>query len=85
MPERNIGQEILEGIREIKKYKAGQVELKTTQVSNLPKSGRHILAQFDENSVVVYQAYSGSIPILILPKIKRFSLVVSRNVGTLGN
>ncbi|NEN90988.1 MAG: DUF4291 domain-containing protein [Okeania sp. SIO3H1] len=28
-----------------------------TQVSNWPTTGRHILAQFDENSVVVYQAY----------------------------
>ena len=29
-----------------------------TQVSNLPQTGRHILAQFDEKSVVVYQAYN---------------------------
>lgn len=28
-----------------------------TQRSNWPTSGRHILAQFDENSIVVYQAY----------------------------
>ncbi|MDY7003887.1 MAG: hypothetical protein SWX82_07990 [Cyanobacteriota bacterium] len=28
-----------------------------TQVSNWHTTGRHILAQFDENSVVVYQAY----------------------------
>tara|TARA_Y100000588_G_scaffold290447_1_gene309308 strand:- start:421 stop:585 length:165 start_codon:yes stop_codon:yes gene_type:complete len=32
MSERNIGQEILEGIQEIKKIKAGQTNLKTTQV-----------------------------------------------------
>lgn len=32
-----------------------------TQVSSLPKTGRHILAQFDENSVVVYQAYNRQI------------------------
>ena len=36
MSERNIGQEILEGIQEVKKYKAGQVTLKTSQVDNLP-------------------------------------------------
>jgi len=29
MPERNIGMEILEGIREIKAYKAGQIQLRT--------------------------------------------------------
>ena len=28
-----------------------------TQVSNLPTKGRQILAQFDEDSVIVYQAY----------------------------
>ncbi len=32
-----------------------------TKVSNLPQTGRHILAQFDENSVVVYQAYNRKI------------------------
>ncbi|HBK95856.1 MAG TPA: DUF4291 domain-containing protein [Microcoleaceae bacterium UBA10368] len=32
-------------------------ELYLNQASNLPKTGRHILAQFDENTVVVYQAY----------------------------
>jgi len=34
-------------------------------VSRWPKSGRHILAQFDEHSVVVYQAYC--------PRIGRFA------------
>lgn len=29
----------------------------TIQVARWPKSGRHILAQFDDESVVVYQAY----------------------------
>ena len=29
MPERNIGEEILEGIREIKAYKAGKIVLRT--------------------------------------------------------
>lgn len=28
-----------------------------TQVSRWPKAGRHILAQYDEESVIVYQAY----------------------------
>ena len=32
MSRRNIGQEILEGIQEIKKYKAGQGHLKTTRM-----------------------------------------------------
>ncbi|HCF28189.1 MAG TPA: DUF4291 domain-containing protein [Cyanobacteria bacterium UBA11049] len=31
------------------------------QVNRLPKSGRHIVAQFDEESVVVYQAYRPAI------------------------
>jgi Domain of unknown function (DUF4291) len=31
------------------------------QASNWPKTGRHILAQFDENTVVVYQAYRPAI------------------------
>src|SRR5207244_1202784 len=31
------------------------------QEARWPKSGRHILAQFDEESVVVYQAYNPSI------------------------
>jgi hypothetical protein len=33
----------------------------TTQVARWPRSGRHILAQFDAESVVVYQANSPSI------------------------
>jgi hypothetical protein len=33
----------------------------TTQEARWPKSGRHILAQFDPESVVVYQAYSPAI------------------------
>ncbi|MDJ0556488.1 MAG: DUF4291 domain-containing protein [Microcoleaceae cyanobacterium MO_207.B10] len=32
-----------------------------TQVSNWPNQGKHILAQFDENSIVVYQAYKPEI------------------------
>jgi hypothetical protein len=32
-----------------------------TQVARWPRSGRHILAQFDSESVVVYQAYSPAI------------------------
>lgn len=31
------------------------------QVSRLPKSGRHIIAQYDDESVVVYQAYRPAI------------------------
>jgi len=36
-----------------------------TQVRNWPERGKHILAQFDENSIVVYQAYK--------PEIGRFA------------
>src|SRR5206468_12410926 len=32
-------------------------ELYSAQAARWPKSGRHILAQFDDESVVVYQAY----------------------------
>lgn len=32
-----------------------------TQLPNWPKSGQHILAQYDEDSVIVYQAYRPSI------------------------
>ncbi len=32
-----------------------------TQVDRLPKIGNHILAQFDESSIVVYQAYRSAI------------------------
>lgn len=33
----------------------------TTQVARWPTSGRHILAQFDAESVIVYQAYNSAI------------------------
>ena len=33
----------------------------TEQAAKLPISGKHILAQFDEDSIVVYQAYRNSI------------------------
>jgi predicted kinase len=33
------------------------VEPYTTQIERLPKNGRHILAQFDERAIVVYQAF----------------------------
>lgn len=36
-------------------------ELYLTQVSNCPKKGRHILAQYDDHSIVVYQAYRPAI------------------------
>ncbi|MGE5657405.1 MAG: DUF4291 domain-containing protein [Actinomycetota bacterium] len=35
-----------------------QLEHYSSQVSRWPQVGRYILAQFDENSIVVYQAYS---------------------------
>jgi len=34
MTDRNIGMEILEGIKEIKKYKKGELQLKTTTLSD---------------------------------------------------
>jgi len=34
MTDRNIGMEVLEGIREIKKYKKGELQLKTTSLSD---------------------------------------------------
>lgn len=38
-----------------------QTEPYLTQVARWPSSGRHVMAQFDEQSVVVYQAYRPSI------------------------
>ncbi len=38
-----------------------RTELYITQVERWPGNGRHILAQFDERSIVVYQAYKPSI------------------------
>jgi hypothetical protein len=38
------------------------------QESTLPPSGKHILAQFDEDSIVVYQAYRASIARYALEK-----------------
>ena len=35
-----------------------QTESYLTQKEKFPKTDRHILAQYDHNSVVVYQAYS---------------------------
>ncbi len=32
MPERNIGEEILDGIREIKKFKQGEISLRTREL-----------------------------------------------------
>ncbi|MEH2290794.1 DUF4291 domain-containing protein [Nostoc sp.] len=32
-----------------------------TQVSNWPNNGRHILAQYDDHSIIVYQAYRAAI------------------------
>ena len=36
-------------------------ELYTEQVKRWPKEGRHVLAHFDETSIIVYQAYNSSI------------------------
>ncbi|MGD9644063.1 MAG: DUF4291 domain-containing protein [Pirellulales bacterium] len=36
------------------------VELYTAQCARWPQSGRHILAHFDESTIVVYQAYRSS-------------------------
>ena len=33
----------------------------TEQVTRLPKNGRHIIAQFDDEGIVVYQAYRPAI------------------------
>jgi len=46
MSERNIGLEILEGIQEIKKFKAGEIELKTRELKEPadPKTIREQLA-----------------------------------------
>jgi putative transcriptional regulator len=41
MSERDIGQEILEGIREIKAYKAGRIDLKTRELKE-PSSPQDI-------------------------------------------
>ncbi len=38
-----------------------KIEPYLTQKEKFPKTGRHILAQYDHNSVVVYQAYSPAI------------------------
>jgi hypothetical protein len=38
-----------------------QLEPYMTQIARWPSEGRHILAQFDEQSIVVYQAYRPSI------------------------
>lgn len=38
-----------------------QLEPYQTQISHWPQTGRHILAQFDEHSIIVYQAYRPSI------------------------
>ncbi len=44
MPERNIGEEILEGIREVKAYKAGKVVLRTHKLKR-PASPQRIRAR----------------------------------------
>ncbi|MCP5093939.1 MAG: helix-turn-helix domain-containing protein [Chloroflexi bacterium] len=44
MSDRNIGNEILEGIREIKAHKAGKIELKSRELSE-PSSAKEIRQQ----------------------------------------
>ena len=44
MPERNVGMEILEGIREIKAHKAGQIRLRTHTLKR-PAPPRRIRAK----------------------------------------
>ena len=46
MSERNIGSEILEGIREIRAHKAGQLELRTRKLSE-PSTSREIRKRLD--------------------------------------
>ena len=41
MSERNIGRQILEGIREIKAYKAGEINLRTRELTE-PSSPKEI-------------------------------------------
>jgi hypothetical protein len=43
MEQRDIGQEILDGIREIKRYKAGAIELRHWELSNITDSIRLVL------------------------------------------
>ena len=38
-----------------------RTEFHQIQVARWPKSGRHILAQYDDETIVVYQAYRPSI------------------------
>lgn len=46
MSERDIGNEILEGIQEIKAYKAGQLELRTRELSE-PSTPQEIRKRLD--------------------------------------
>lgn len=46
MNERNIGTEILEGIQEIKAYKAGKIDLRTRELSE-PSSAKEIRQQLN--------------------------------------
>ncbi|GBC09349.1 hypothetical protein RclHR1_00880003 [Rhizophagus clarus] len=38
-----------------------ETELYISQLQRWPKEGRHIMSQFDDNSIIVYQAYKPSI------------------------
>jgi len=50
MAERNIGLEILEGIQEVKAFKAGQAELKTRELQE-PSTPREIRKQLNLSQV----------------------------------
>ncbi len=45
-----------------------QVEAYTEQLARWPKEGRHILAQYDNSSIIVYQAYRPSIGLFAVEK-----------------
>ncbi len=38
-----------------------RTEAYLSQAARWPKTGRHILAQYDDQSIIVYQAYNASI------------------------
>ena len=47
----------------------------TEQITRLPKIGRHIVAQFDDEGVVVYQAYR--------PAIGEFAITTQKQIADL--
>jgi len=63
MSERNIGLEILEGIREIKDFKAGKVDLRTRKLTPLEKEPLAIDISFESENMVVELADGRSLTI----------------------